>query len=66
MKLITLNKDPNIKIDNKLTYFLNPDYVYIPIFKNKLKVKQNEYICKGDVIFINNLLLLFYFLSNNT
>ncbi len=58
MKLITLNKDPNIKIDNKLTYFLNPDYVYIPIFKNKLKVKQNEYVCKGDVLFLNNFSVL--------
>lgn len=49
MKLIKLEQ---VKIIPKqeITYFLNPDYIYIPLNKEKLKVKQDEKINKAELI----------------
>ena len=44
MKLITLNQDPNIIVSKKVTEFLNPDYIYLPVDKNKITVKQNDLV----------------------
>ncbi len=44
MKLITLNQDPNIIVSKKVTEFLNPDYIYLPVDKNKIMVKQNDLV----------------------
>ncbi len=55
MRLISLNKDPNISVKEEIVTFLNPDYVYIPILKEKLLVKQNTKVLKGSYIFQNNL-----------
>lgn len=54
MQLITLNKDNNIKILPNILSFLNPSYIYVPIYHHKLKVTQNEKILKGQELFINN------------
>lgn len=48
MKLITLNKDPNIKINNEITYYLDPDFTYMPA--DKILVKQNASVAKNMVV----------------
>lgn len=40
-----LKKIEGIKFEEKITYFLNPDYVYIPY--KKLTLKQDEIVYKG-------------------
>lgn len=45
MKLISLEKDPNIKIANSLEYFLNPDFIYLPA--ENIQVHQNEFVYKN-------------------
>ena len=44
-KLISLEKDPNIKISNSLEYFLDPDFIYIPA--ENIQVHQNEFVYKN-------------------
>lgn len=44
MKLVSLKKDSNINLAKEIEYYLNPDYVYIPA--KKIKVKQNEHVYK--------------------
>lgn len=48
MHLIKLEKDKTIIPSKNITYYLNPDYVYIPV--RKYNVKQNEYVYKNQVI----------------
>ncbi len=48
MHLIKIEKDKSIVPNEEITYFLNPDYIYIPI-KN-ITVKQNEFIYKKQII----------------
>lgn len=45
MKYITLEKNPNIKINKKIEYFYNPDYIYIP-FDNKAKINVDSLVLK--------------------
>ena len=47
MKLITLKRDPNIKINNAVTYYLNPDYIYIPTRETWLE--NTEFIYKKEI-----------------
>lgn len=53
MKRINIDKDKNIYISSNITYFLNPDYVYIPIEQKKILKKLNTKIYKGDEIVSN-------------
>ena len=49
IKLISLKKDSNIKVDPQISYFLNPDFVYIP--KNaKILIQQNEKVTKEEFV----------------
>lgn len=45
MRLISLEKDKNIKVSNNIEYFLNPDFIYVPA--SSIFVKQDERIYKG-------------------
>ena len=45
MRLISLEKDKNIKVSNDIEYFLNPDFIYVPA--SSIFVKQDERIYKG-------------------
>lgn len=45
MKLLSLKKDPNIKINNEITYYLNPDFVYLP--GTKTLVNQDAKVTKN-------------------
>ncbi len=47
MNLITLDIDKNININKNITYYLNPDYVYIPCQKKDILIKQNESVYMG-------------------
>ena len=48
MHLIKLEKDKSISPPTTITYFLNPDYVYIPV-KNII-VKENELVYKWQMV----------------
>ena len=43
-----LNKDKSIIPNKNITYFLNPDYIYVPC--KKIKVKEKDYVYKNQVI----------------
>ena len=43
-----LNKDKNIVVNKNITYFLNPDYIYVPA--SKIYVKEKDYIYKNEVV----------------
>lgn len=43
-----LNKDKNIKPNINITYFLNPDYIFIPA--KDIYVKTNEYVYKNQIV----------------
>ena len=50
-KLVTLSKDPLIKVSSRMTPFLEPEYIYLPIDE---EIRQNiEYkkIKKGDFLY---------------
>lgn len=50
-KLVKINKDKNIKISNQVIDFLNPEFVYIPIYKGySLKIKDKSYIKKEQIV----------------
>ena len=48
MKLITLERDPSIKINNDIIYYLNPDYVYIP--SQDIWIDDRKFIHKNSLI----------------
>ncbi|MEG1288295.1 MAG: 4Fe-4S binding protein [Bacilli bacterium] len=50
MKYVTLNKDNKILVNVEMEYFLNPDYVYLPINDKKVLVKQNSNVLKNEVV----------------
>lgn len=43
-----LKKNKLIKPNNNITYFLNPDYIYVAY--NKIYVKKNDYVYKGQAV----------------
>ena len=43
-----LAKNKMIVPNNNITYFLNPDYIYIPV--SKINVKENEYVYKNQEV----------------
>ncbi len=50
-ELITLKKDYNIKVSSKVTNYLNPDYIFIPIKPGaKLKVKHLDLVKKEQEV----------------
>ena len=50
MKLVTLEKNPNIKISTKIEKYLNPDYIYIPYNKTNTNIKNGENVCINQKI----------------
>ena len=60
MKYISINKDRDYTINKKSEYFLDPEYIYIPLINNDLIVKGNQVILIDDAIFLNN----FYYKSS--
>ncbi len=51
MQEVTIKKDANIKLNDTIKDFLNPKFVFIPIkFGFKIKVKDDEYIYKNDIV----------------
>lgn len=55
-KLVKLEKKYDVTFNSKITEFLNPDYIYLPIKKDyDLLVKQNEDILKGQIVIENKL-----------
>ncbi len=50
MLKIKIDKDKNIIPEEKITYFLNPDFLYIPVDLKDLLVKQNEKVSKNSLI----------------
>lgn len=55
MKRISIEKDKNIIPNNNITYYLNLDYIYIPIENNNILAKQDEYIYKDQMVSKNKL-----------
>lgn len=56
MQEITIKKDNNITLEKDIKLFLNPIFVFLPIKDNfKLKVTDNEYVYKNDIIAMDNL-----------
>ncbi len=53
MKLIHLDKNYEIKLKSKITAFLNPDYIYIPIKKEEISLLKKKKIKKGELLFSN-------------
>lgn len=51
MKLISLKKNPNIKINKDIIYYLNPDFVYLP--GSNIQVSQDEQVLKGEKVCSN-------------
>ncbi len=43
-----LNKDKNIVINKNITYFLNPDYIYVSA--SKIYVKDGDYVYKNGLL----------------
>jgi electron transport complex protein RnfC len=52
-KLVELDKDYSIKLKSKVTSFLNPDYIYIPINDEKINFSMKEKVSKGTKILSN-------------
>lgn len=50
MHLITIDKDKTIVPNNKIVYYLNPDFIYVPTIQKNMLVKQNEFIYKNQII----------------
>ncbi len=50
-KLITLDKDYNIKLNSEINKCLNPDYIYLPIKIPKIELKKNQKVYKDTEIF---------------
>ena len=48
MKLISLKKNLNIKINKDIIYYLNPDFVYLP--GSNIQVSQDEQVLKGEKV----------------
>ena len=48
MKLVSLKKDQNIKIENTIIYYLNPDFLYLP--SKDILVKQNSLVYKNMLV----------------
>jgi len=47
MHLIALDIDKSVQINESITYYLNPDYVYVPCQKKNILIKQNEPVYMG-------------------
>ena len=50
-KLVTLAKDPLIKVSSRITSFLEPEYIYLPIDE---EIRQNidyKKVKKGDLLY---------------
>lgn len=55
-ELTKLKKDANLIFDSDIAFYLNPDYIYIPVKKNyNLLVKKGSPILMGQIIIENNL-----------
>lgn len=50
MNLIKLNKDNNIIPNKDITYYLNPDFVFVPILVKDILSKQDDWISLAQVI----------------
>jgi len=50
-RLVSITKDPNIKVKSTITEFLSPDYIYLPIEKNDKLFIQKKNIQKNEVLF---------------
>lgn len=51
MQEVTIKKDSSIKLEDQMFEFLNPKFIFVPIRKGfKLKVRDNEYVYKNDII----------------
>lgn len=50
MRLEKINKDPNIVPNKNIVYYLNPDYLYIPVKKSNMLVRQNEGVYKNQIL----------------
>ena len=53
MNLISLEKNPEIKVNQKLEKFLNPDCIEIP-FENMINIQKNMYIKMKKYLIIQN------------
>lgn len=55
-ELTKLKKDANLIFDSDIAFYLNPDYIYIPVKKNyNLLVKKGSPILMGQIVIENNL-----------
>lgn len=53
--MVSVKETKNLSIDKNVHDFLNPDYVYIPIYSgDHLLVKENEYVNKEQAIIKRN------------
>ncbi len=51
MKAVKLEKDYTIKLKSKITDYLDPDFVYVPILNRALPFKKNEEVTKEQELF---------------
>lgn len=50
MKLVKIEKDPNIIVNKSVLPLLDPDFVYIPIKDDTIHVSTNDQVLKHDLI----------------
>ena len=51
---VIIKKDPNIKLDSYIKSYLNPKYIFLPIYEGfKLRVIDNSYVYKNDIVMIS-------------
>ncbi len=53
MKLVTLDKDNSIQVKDPVQYFLDPDFIYIPLPDKKEKLKKEKNWKKGSLLYDN-------------
>lgn len=53
-KLVTLDKDYNIKLKSQIEDFLNPDFVYVPFLAKENTLQVEKQIKKGSLLFENH------------
>lgn len=50
-KLLTIAKDSNIKVNSQISYFLEPENVYLPINKELINKMQIKSVKKGELLY---------------
>ncbi len=54
MQEVTIKKDNDVVLDDEIKIFLNPKFVFLPVYRGfKLKVRDKDYVYKDDIVAMN-------------